>query len=161
MKVAHDSCDDHHRGTAVCAGAVQGGLHGTCLHTVFHCDRWKGACLWKTLKDHGAAMCFASDWPIAEVSALRGMQAQLTRVPFEGAADARLSLRETLHAYTAGGAWAAHLEGLIGRLVPGLAADLVVLDGDSAATAPQDPGGMGIALTMSGGRITHRGAGVA
>ena len=32
-----------------------------------------------------------------------------------------------LRAYTAGGAWAAHREGVTGRLVPGLAGDLVLL----------------------------------
>ena len=86
---------------------------------------------------------------------MRGIQAALTRVPYEGAADERLGLMESLHAYTAGGAWAAHMEGLTGRLVPGLAADLVLLDGDIEAVAPDTLGQMGIALTIAGGRITH------
>jgi predicted amidohydrolase YtcJ len=66
---------------------------------------------------------------------------------------------ETLHAYTAGGAWAAHREGLTGRLAPGLAADVVVIDGDVEATDPQVLGRTGIALTVAGGRITHQAAG--
>jgi predicted amidohydrolase YtcJ len=40
-------------------------------------------------------------------------------------------------------------------LVPGLAADIVVLDGDIEATAPDQIGGIGVALTVCGGRITH------
>ncbi len=131
------------------------------MATVFHHHRWKDAFLCKTLADHGAALAFASDWPIADVSVLRGIQAQMTRVPYEGAADERLSLMGTLYAYTAGGAWAAHLEGLTGRLVPGLAADLVLLDGDIEQAAPRQIGAMAIALTMVGGRITHAGAGFA
>ena len=87
------------------------------------------------------------------------IQAALTRVPFEGAGDERLGLMDTLRAYTAGGAWAAHGERLTGRLVAGLAADLVMIDGDIEAIAATDLGTTGIALTIVGGRITHRGAG--
>ena len=129
------------------------------MDTVFDRARWKDAYLWKTLKDHGAPIAYASDWPVADVSVLRGIQAQMTRLPYEGAGDERLGLMETLHAYTAGGAWAAHLEGLTGQIRPGLAADLVLLNGDIEATAPHDLGRMGIALTIAGGQITHRGAG--
>ena len=129
------------------------------METVFHKARWRDAYLWRTLKDHGAAMAYASDWPVADVSVLRGIQAQMTRVPFEGADDERLGLMETLHAYTSGGAWAAHMEGLCGRLKPGLAGDLVLLDGDIEAVDSAHIGTLGIALTVSGGRITHQAAG--
>ena len=131
------------------------------METVFHKARWRDAYLWKSLADAGARIAYASDWPVTDVSVMRGLQAALTRIPFEGAADERLGLMQSLYAYTAGGAWAAHLEGLTGRLVPGLAADLVLLDGDIEAVAPQDLGRMAVALTIAGGRITHQGAGFA
>ena len=73
----------------------------------------------KTLADHGAPLAFASDWPVTDVSVMRGIQAALTRVPYEGAQDERVGLMEVLRAYTAGGAWAAHLEGLTGTLRAG------------------------------------------
>ncbi len=63
---------------------------------------------------------------------------------------------DTLHAYTAGGAWAAHRETLTGRLTPGLAADLVMIDSDLESTPPESLGTTGIALTVCGGRITHQ-----
>ena len=63
----------------------------------------------------------------------------------------------TLHAYTAGGAWAAHMEGLTGTLRVGLSADLVLLDGDIEAAAAETLGEMGIALTVAGGKITYQG----
>jgi predicted amidohydrolase YtcJ len=119
--------------------------------------RWPDAYLWRTLGDAGAALAFASDWPVTDVSVLRGIQAALTRVPYDGAADERLGLMETLHAYTAGGAWAAHRDHLTGRLAPGLAADVVMLDGDIEATTPGAIGAMSVALTICGGRITHQG----
>lgn len=123
--------------------------------------RWTDAYLWQTLAEAGAPLAFSSDWPITDVSALRGLKAALTRVPYAGAADERPGLMECLHAYTAGGAHAAHLESLTGTLSPGLAADLVLLDGNIEATAARDLGALGIALTLSGGRITHQKPGFA
>ena len=124
-------------------------------------DRWRDAYLSAELAEAGAKLAFASDWPVTDVSVLRGLQAALTRQPFDGARDQRLGLLESLYAYTAGGAWAAHLDQLTGRIMPGLAADLVLLDGDVERIAAHDIGQMGIALTICGGIITHQGAGFA
>lgn len=127
---------------------------------VFHRHRWQDAYLWKTLAEHGAPLAFASDWPVTDVSVMRGIQAALTRVPFEGAADERVGLMEVLRAYTAGGARAAHMEGLTGRLAPGFAADLVLIDGDIESIPPDSLGRTGIALTIAGGNVTHDPAGM-
>jgi hypothetical protein len=118
-------------------------------------SRWPDAYLWKTLADHGAHLAFASDWPVSDVNPMRSIQAALTRVPFDGAGDERVGLAATLKAYTAGGAWAARLEHLTGSLRPGLAADLVLIDGDIESIPPDRIGETGIALTISGGRVTH------
>jgi predicted amidohydrolase YtcJ len=118
-------------------------------------DRLGDAYLWKTLADHGAPIAYASDWPVTDVSVMRGLQAAVTRVPFDGAGDERLSLMDSLYAYTAGGAWAAHRETVTGRLVAGLAADLVMIDGNIEEIAGDQLGTTGIALTVCGGRITH------
>jgi predicted amidohydrolase YtcJ len=125
------------------------------MEHVFHRDRWRDAYLWKTLADHGAPLAFASDWPVTDVSVMRGIQAALTRVPYAGCQDERVGLMEVLRAYTAGGARAAHMEGLTGTLRPGLAADLVLIDGDIEAIPPAEVGRTGIALTIAGGRVTH------
>ena len=131
------------------------------MTSVFDRARWQDAFLWRTLRDAGAPIAYASDWPVSDVNVIRGIQAQMMRLPFDGAADERLSLMDTLYAYTAGGAWAAHQEAVTGRLVPGLLADLVLIDGDIEAIAFENLGQTGIALTIAGGRITHRGAGFA
>ncbi len=127
------------------------------MDTVFHKHRYPDAYLWKTLKDHGAPVAYASDWPVTDVNVLRGIQAQMCRQPYEGAGDERLSLMETLDAYTAGGAWAAHMEGLTGTLRPGLAADLVLLGGDIETAPAEGIADLGIALTVAGGQITYQG----
>jgi predicted amidohydrolase YtcJ len=131
------------------------------MEHVFHRDRWRDAYLWKTLADHGAPLAFASDWPVTDVSVMRGIQAALTRVPYEGCLDERVGLMEVLRAYTAGGAWAAQMEGLTGRLKVGLAADLVLIDGDIEAIPAAGIGATGIALTVAGGRITYAAEGFA
>ena len=125
------------------------------MEHVFHRERWRDAYLWKSLADHGARLAFASDWPVTDVSVMRGIQAALTRVPYEGCQDERVSLMEVLYAYTAGGAWAAHMEGRTGRLREGMAADLVLIDGDIEAIPAERIGQTGIALTIAGGRVTH------
>lgn len=126
------------------------------METVFHRDRWRDAYLWRTLRDAGAPIAYASDWPVTDVSVMRGLQAALTRVPFAAdCADERLTRAESLHAYTAGGAWAAHLEDVTGTLRPGLAGDLVVIQGDVEAIPAGELGRAGIALTVAGGQITH------
>jgi predicted amidohydrolase YtcJ len=122
---------------------------------VFHRHRWQDAYLTRTLAEHGAHLAFASDWPVTDVSVMRGIQAALTRKPYEGCQDERIGLMDVLRAYTAGGAWAAHMEALTGTLKPGLAADLVLIDGDIEAIPAERLGKTGIALTIAGGRVTH------
>ncbi len=120
-------------------------------------NRWADAYLCRDLAAAGAPLAFASDWPVTDISVLRGIQAALTRPTYEGATDQRVPLMEVLRAYTAGGAWAAHMDRLTGTLRPGMAADIVVLSGDIEATAADGIAGLGVALTIAGGRITHRG----
>lgn len=119
--------------------------------------RWNDAYLCRELAEAGAPLAFASDWPVTDVSVLRGIGAALTRPAYEGAADQRVPLAAVLRAYTAGGAWAAHLDPVTGTLRPGMAADIVVLGGDIEATPPEAVAGLGIALTIAGGRVTYRG----
>ncbi|NBZ89519.1 amidohydrolase [Stagnihabitans tardus] len=124
-------------------------------------DRWDDAYLWRTLKEAGAPVALASDWPVTDISILRGIQAAMTRAVYEGGVDERFTLMEVLHGYTAGGAWAAKLDDVTGMLRIGMAGDLVLLDGDIEATPFAQIGQMGIALTVSAGRVTHQGAGFA
>ena len=131
------------------------------MDTVYYRERWKDAYLTRTLSEAGAPLAFASDWPVTDISVMRGIQAALTRVPFEGCQDERVSRTEVLRAYTAGGAWAAKLEDVTGTIRVGLAGDLVLIDGDIEAIPAEEIGSTGIALTVAGGRITHQAAGIA
>ncbi|TMV66851.1 amidohydrolase, partial [Thioclava sp. BHET1] len=121
--------------------------------------RWRDSYLCRTLVAAGAPLAFASDWPVADISVLRGIKAALTRKPYDDScASERLDLESALTAYTSGGAWAAHREDLVGRLAPGMAGDLVMLSADIEATAPDAIDTLDVALTVAGGRITHEAA---
>ena len=116
-------------------------------------SRWKDAFRCRSLN---VPLAFGSDWPVADVSVLRGIKAALTRQPWgPGLPDERLDLIGVLAAYTRGGAWASHAERRSGMLRPGMCADVVVLGGDIEATAPEDIDKLGIPMTICGGRITH------
>ena len=114
---------------------------------------------WRELRDAGAPLAFASDWPVADICPLRGIQAAMTRAPYDASCpDQRLTLREVLAAYTAGGAHAEHREHAKGMLRAGYLADIVILDGDIEAVPNEAIAGLRVAWTICGGRITHASA---
>ncbi|TNC48462.1 amidohydrolase [Rubellimicrobium rubrum] len=116
--------------------------------------RWTDAYRWRTLD---APLVFASDWPVSDVAVLRGIRAALCRTPWtDDLLDERIGLMDTLAAYTSRGAWAAHVEDRTGRLRAGLLADMVLLSGDIEATPANEVDSLSVALTICGGRITHR-----
>jgi predicted amidohydrolase YtcJ len=90
---------------------------------------------------------------VADVNPLRSIQAAVTRQPYEGAQDERVTLREALAAYTIGGAYAEHTEDRKGMLRPGYLADLVILSGDIEAVPADQIAGLHVEKTICGGRI--------
>ena len=122
-------------------------------------SRWGDTYRWRTLNGAGAALAFASDWPVSDVSVLRGIKAAMTRAPWTAdLQDERVGLMATLTAYTVGGAHAEHTDDRKGVVKPGYLADLVLLTGDIETTEPNDIDALDVALTICGGRIVYRGA---
>ncbi|MDF1709030.1 MAG: amidohydrolase [Paracoccaceae bacterium] len=115
--------------------------------------RWRDAYLTRSLRDAGARIVFASDWPVADVNPLRSIQAAVTRAAYEGAQDETLPLRDALAAYTIGGAYAEHTEDRKGMLRPGYLADLVILSGDIEAVPLDRISTLSVEKTICGGRI--------
>ena len=120
-------------------------------------DRWQDAYLCRDLAEAGAKLAFASDWPVADVNPLRGIQAAMTRPTYDGARDQRIDLLDVLAAYTTGGAYAEHTEDRKGRLRAGYLADVVILSGDIEATPHDQIGAMTVAKTICGGRVVWEG----
>ncbi|WP_121061897.1 amidohydrolase [Chachezhania antarctica] len=107
------------------------------------------------LRDRGVKIAFASDWPVADVDPMRGVQAAVTRKAWQAGDPSHAStLMEALHDYTAGGIYAGHDEDRLGRLAPGLQADIVVMDHDLEAMPVEELGTARAALTLCAGRVT-------
>jgi predicted amidohydrolase YtcJ len=104
--------------------------------------RLKGAYAWKSLLDSGAVVAGGSDFPVESANPFFGLHAAVTRQsqdnqPPEGwLPGEKLSRDEALSIMTEGAAFAAHQETLLGRLMPGYAADFILVR-DNYFTVPQ------------------------
>lgn len=99
-------------------------------------ERIKTTYAFRSLLDAGATLAFGSDWTVAPIDPVLGMAAAVTRRTIDGAnpdgwvPQERITLEETLRAYTEGSARAGFMEDRVGRVAVGLLADLAVLDRD-------------------------------
>lgn len=120
-------------------------------------DRWPLSYAWRTLREAGAHVVFASDWPVAAIDPILSIQAALLRKPWaEGDPDQSFSLQEGLAAYTVEGAYAEFAEQRKGVLKPGYMADLVVLSADIEKTAPAELHKVRPVTTVCGGKVTYQ-----
>ncbi|QHA09492.1 amidohydrolase family protein [Streptomyces broussonetiae] len=121
----------------------------------------------RDLWDAGARVVLGSDWPIAPYSPLKVMAGARHRRPADlslpphGPAQALTPL-QALQGMTLNAAWAAGEgeEVRAGRVAVGYRADLTVLADDPLAVADTDLAALPVLLTVVGGRVTHREAGV-
>nr|WP_244602939.1 amidohydrolase family protein [Mesorhizobium delmotii] len=119
--------------------------------------RWPLSYAWRTLKNAGARVVFASDWPVSPIDPILGIQAAMLRKPWaDSDPDQSFSLHESLAGYTVEGAYAEFMEHRKGRLKSGFMADLVVLSGDIEATAPEALHTVRPVTTICGGKITYQ-----
>lgn len=119
--------------------------------------RWPLSYAWRTLKDAGAHVVFASDWPVSPIDPILGIQAAVLRKPWaQSDPDQSFSVRESLAAYTVEGAYAEFAEHRKGVLKPGYMADLVVLSADIEAIAPDMIHHVRSQITICGGKVTHQ-----
>ena len=120
-------------------------------------ERWPLSYAWRTLKNAGAHVVFASDWPVSPIDPIAGIQAAMVRKPWaQGTPDHSFTLHEAIAGYTAEGAYAQFMENRKGRLANGYLADLVVLSGDVEATDPNELHTIRPVTTICGGRITYQ-----
>ena len=103
----------------------------------------------------GATLAAGSDWPVSSPDPLQGIHVAVNRVEPGSAGPVflpgeRIGLAEALTAYTAGSAYANHLDDT-GRVAAGALADLVVLDRDPFDAPPEEIAETRVALTYVGG----------
>jgi len=97
----------------------------------------------KSFLDAGVPMCFGSDWPVAPLDPMTGIDAAVRRQTIDGLnpdgwhPEQRVGIEEAMIAYTATAAYAGFQDDRLGVIAPGYLADIVVLDRD-LLTAPED-----------------------
>jgi predicted amidohydrolase YtcJ len=119
----------------------------------FWAGKTDGAYAFRSLLESGAVVVNGSDAPIEELDPLAGIRAGVLRTIDERAAwhpEQALSVEQAFHATCVAPAWLARDERRRGTLIPGHAADLVVLDRD-----PWDDLAAQVVATMVGGRWVH------
>ncbi len=124
--------------------------------TVLFPDECARAYAWRRIQDEGIPLAFSTDWPVVPVDVMANIQSALAPQQLGPEwPDQSQTLMETLTSYTATNAWTAFKEDHHGRLCPGLAADIVILDGDIERQPTTALAELPIALTVCDGAITY------
>ena len=124
--------------------------------------RIKTTYAFRTLLDTEAPLAFGSDWTVAPLDPMLGVYAAVTRRTLDDrnpggwVPEQKITVGEALRAYTSGNAWATFNEQKWGTLAPGRFADVVVLDRDPFAVAPESLGTIKPRYTIVGGRVVYR-----
>lgn len=116
------------------------------------------------LEIYGARIVFGSDWPVDALNEWLALQIAVTRravgadaekYPGRLGVDPGLPLISAIRAMTINAAYSLRQETEVGSLEVGKLADLIVIDRDLFAIAPEEIGGTKVLLTVVGGRTVH------
>jgi predicted amidohydrolase YtcJ len=125
-------------------------------------ERAKTTYAFRTFLTHGVRLAFGSDWTVAPLDPMLGLYAAVTRATLDGKnpggwfPEQKLTLEEALQAYTMGSAFAEFREKEKGSLTPGKLADVVVLDSDLFAMAPEKIKDAAVRYTIVGGKVVYQ-----
>jgi len=119
-------------------------------------ERWPLSYAWRTLREAGARLVFATDWPVSSIDPMTSIETAVTRKAWaEGLPDQSQTLMESIAAYTRDSAYAEFREDRKGTLEAGKLADIVVLSGDVAAAAPESLGEVRPLVTVCNGAVSY------
>ena len=113
----------------------------------------------RSLIDSGARLAFGSDWFVAPPTPIEGIYAAVTRRTLDGKnpdgwfPKQKISVEESLKAYTIDAAYAAFNESKLGSIEPGKLADIVVLGENLFETPPEKLNAVPIRMTIVGGAV--------
>lgn len=125
-------------------------------------ERAQRAWVWRSIENTGGLLAFGSDWPVVTLNPWPGVQNALTRQTTEGdppygfVPKERISLEDTIKAYTLGAALAGRREKTEGSLEPGKLADLIVLSQDLFKIPPTEIVKTEVLLTLVGGKVVYQ-----
>lgn len=124
-------------------------------------DRCRSAYAFRSLTDRGAILAFGSDWTVAPLDPMTGIAAAVTRRTLDGRhpdgwfPEQRLTVEETVRAYTVGSAFAEFQEHAKGTVTVGKLADLVLLDRDLFTIPAPEIESARVLATLMDGRVVH------
>ena len=124
----------------------------------FWANRIDGAYAFRSLVDSGAVVANGSDAPIEELDPWAGICAGVLRTIDDRPAwhaEQAVTIEQALHAQIVAPAWLSGDERRRGRLLPGMLADLVVIDRDPFELEPEALPEVRVIATMVGGRWVH------
>jgi predicted amidohydrolase YtcJ len=124
-------------------------------------ERAKLTYAFRALLDAGARVAFGSDWFVAPPTPLEGIYAAVTRRTLDGAnpggwiPEQRITVEESLRAYTRDAAFASFEDGEKGMLRSGMLADAVIIDRDITRIPPEEISDARVSMTIADGRVIH------
>lgn len=120
-------------------------------------ERFNEAYAWRSIKEAGGKITFSTDWPVSNVDPINAISNALNRqVWVEGQIDQRLSLVDTLKAYTIGGAYAEFKEHKKGLLKENYLADIVVLSDRIDLIDTNEIADLKVQCTIVDGKIVYK-----
>ncbi|HEV2395340.1 MAG TPA: amidohydrolase [Candidatus Sulfotelmatobacter sp.] len=129
-------------------------------------DRASRTYAFRTFLNHGVRLAFGTDWEVAPLDPLLTVYAAVTRATLDGKnpngwfPEQKLSVAETIDAYTMGSAYAEFQESQKGSITPGKLADMVLLSDDIFSIAPDKIGDVRVVKTFVGGKLVFDSAAV-
>ncbi len=122
-------------------------------------DRASRTYAFRTFLDNGVRLAFGTDWPVAPLNPLLGVYAAVTRATLDGKnpggwfPEQKLTLAESVEAYTLGSAYAEFQEKEKGSIQPGKLADMIILSDDVFSIAPEKIRDVSVVETIVGGKV--------
>ncbi|GIK55622.1 MAG: amidohydrolase [Chloroflexi bacterium] len=126
-------------------------------------ERARHSYAWRTMLDSGALLVFGSDAPIEKIDPLPGIHAAVTRRRADGSPgpagwfpEQKLTMSETIFAFTTAAALTSGQAGRLGMIAPDKLADLTIYSADPFTTSPDELLDITIDATLVDGQFKHR-----
>jgi predicted amidohydrolase YtcJ len=122
-------------------------------------DRASRTYAFRTLLNHGVRLAFGTDWDVAPLNPMLGLYAAVTRATLDGKnpngwfPEQKLTVEESVRAYTMGSAFAEFQENEKGSITRGKLADMVIFSDDIFSIDPVKIRDVKVLKTIVGGRV--------
>jgi predicted amidohydrolase YtcJ len=124
-------------------------------------DRASRTYAFRSFLDHHVRLAFGTDWPVAPLDPMQTVYAAVTRATLDGKnpngwfAEQKLTVAETIEAYTMGSAYAEFQETEKGSITNGKLADMVLLSDDIFSIEPARIRDTRVLKTFVGGKLVY------